>query len=264
MKDKIKNELKQTIPVELVDELFNKYDLLKNKFLSGYFDRTNFEPSELNGGKFSEIVLRILQYLTTNPHTYTPLDVEVRFNDQTMAQFEHAAPAVTASIRIHIPRIIRSMHDVRNRRGVAHVSSQISPNLMDSILVTSNADWILAELIRLYADQSPEDAQRIIDSIVEKKIPLLWELDGLPVILDAKMEKQNSILVFLYRKGDEGANIKEINNLLTGKLAKVRGFLTQLIKKRYIVKSPNTDRYVISPSGASFVEKNIPLSININ
>ncbi len=263
MKDKIKNELKQTIPAELVDELFNKYDLLKNRFLSGYFDRTNFEPAELNGGKFSEIVFRILQHLTTNPAVYTPLDAEVRFNDQTMAQFEHATD-VPDSIRIHIPRIIRAMHDVRNRRGVAHVSKQISPNLMDSTLVTSNADWVLAELIRFYANQSPEDAQEIVDSIVEKKIPLLWELDGLPVILDAKMEKQHSLLVFLYRKGSEGANIEEINIFLTGKLAKVKGFLTQLIRKVYIVKSPNTGKYVISPSGAAFVEKNIPLSLNIN
>lgn len=259
-KSNIVSELKKQIPGRLVDELFERHKLIKEKFVSGYFDPQNFDPSELNAGKFVEVVLRILQHLTSG--TYTPLNRRLDFTDSLANQFMNSG--VDDSVRIHIPRTARVIYDVRSRRGVGHISGNINANLMDSMLVVSVADWVLAELIRLYCNKSPEDAQKAIDSLIDRKIPLLWTLDGLPVILDPKMAKQGSLLVYFYSKGSNGASIKEVNSFLTGNLAKVRGFITQLVIKKFVSKSPKTGKYVISPLGLAYVEKNIPLEFNIN
>lgn len=254
----IKDELSKTLPPKLVEELFKRHTYLKEKFLGGYFDAHNFESSELNAGKLSEIVLRILQFFAIG--TYTPLNHRLNFDESLMHQLE-GAPGVSDSIRIHIPRTLRAIHDVRNRRGVGHVHDKLDPNLMDSLFVVSAADWIIAELIRLYANRNPEEAQGVINSLAERNIPVLWELDDKPVILDPKMSKQSAALIFLYSKGKAGASLNEISELLGSRARNTAGFLTQLIKRKLIAKSPKTGRFVITPLGVSFVEKNIPLTV---
>ena len=59
------------------------------------------------------------------------------------------------SIRLHIPRALRMVYDIRNKRDAAHLANGIDPNLQDSTLVISVLDWVLAELIRLHHTVSP-------------------------------------------------------------------------------------------------------------
>ena len=65
------------------------------------------------------------------------------------------------AIRLHIPRTLRLVYDIRNKRDVAHLGPDIDPNLQDSTLVVSALDWVLAEFIRLYhAGMTPDNAQK--------------------------------------------------------------------------------------------------------
>ena len=54
------------IPAELVDEVIQAFAKAKRRFY-----RDDLRPSEVEGGRFSEAVFRVLQWSTTQ--TYTPL-----------------------------------------------------------------------------------------------------------------------------------------------------------------------------------------------
>jgi hypothetical protein len=82
------------------------------------------------------------------------------------------------SIRLHIPRAIRVVYDIRNKRDAAHLADDIDPNLQDATLVISNLDWILAEFIRLYHNVSADEAQKIIEGLVARKVPVIEDFDG--------------------------------------------------------------------------------------
>jgi Mn-containing catalase len=82
---------------------------------------------------------------------------------------------------------------------VAHIGD-INPNLMDATFVVSACDWIMAEFIRLYHMCDSNEAQRIIDSLVERKVPIIEEFGDALKVLTPSLSIPNKILLILYKK----------------------------------------------------------------
>ena len=160
--------LSPPLPNEIVTHLLNEYQEIKQQLALH-----KFRPSELNGGRFAECVLRLVQHLDNPP--YTPFG-KFLANSDTIIKRVETNTSLHESIRIHIPRVARILLDVRNRRDVAHVGGDVNPNLSDSLLIAQNADWILTEIIRLYYNCSMENAQKITDSINEVNLPIIADL----------------------------------------------------------------------------------------
>ena len=78
------------------------------------------------------------------------------------------------SFRIHIPRVIKSIYNIRNKRGVGHISGVI-PNVIDSTLIVSCSDWVMAELIRINSNLPYNQCEELISSLVQKKTPLVFD-----------------------------------------------------------------------------------------
>lgn len=189
----IKTDLKTKLPAELVEALLAHYAEIKEKF---YLDK--HEPSELNGGKFAEICFRILQCETASG-AYTPIGQQIPQLAQELRKFEQIPTTnAIASYRINIPRTLTLMCDIRNNRGVAHPGVDISPNHPDASLVTSCADWVLAELFRIHYQCSPDEAQSIVDTLVQRRLVLVQEVGDVKRVLLPSLEPKNKILLLLY------------------------------------------------------------------
>lgn len=65
--DQFKNDFKTVFPNDLVDALIDSYVEIKTNFIL-----EKWEPSELNGGKFVEATIRMIQF-TCFSGTYTPI-----------------------------------------------------------------------------------------------------------------------------------------------------------------------------------------------
>src|SRR4029077_15319858 len=104
--------------------------------------------NEVEGGRFCEAAFRILQQIATG--RFTPINKHLD-TDKVIQQLA-ALPAGghSDSIRLHIPRSLRVVYDIRNKRDAAHLADNIDPNLQDATLVVSMIDWVLAEFVRLY------------------------------------------------------------------------------------------------------------------
>jgi hypothetical protein len=141
------------IPTALVDELVEAFSEAKRRFY-----RDDLRPSEIEGARFSEAVFRILEWITTQ--TYTPLGQSLPRVPTLISRLEQVATAPD-SVRFHIPRTLRLIYDVRNKRDVAHLADGIDPNQQDATMVVRNMEWVLAELVRLYHTVSAEEAHGI-------------------------------------------------------------------------------------------------------
>ena len=59
MLEQVRTDLKSKLPDDLVDALLNSYQEIKHNYIMG-----KHEPAELNGGKFCEVIVRIIQFET--------------------------------------------------------------------------------------------------------------------------------------------------------------------------------------------------------
>jgi hypothetical protein len=203
MLEQIAAGLKAHFPDKLVDELLSAYQDAKHNFFLG-----GLRLSAVEGGRFCEAAMRLLEHLTTGKSTALGrmLDSEkliVSLSNYTPAQFGD-------SIRLHIPRAIRVVYDVRNKRDAAHLADDIDPNLQDATLVISNLDWILAEFIRLYHNVSANEATKIIEGIVTRKVPIIESFDGFLKVLNPSLKVSGYVLVLLYERSDAGASFSEL------------------------------------------------------
>src|SRR5438128_1178016 len=116
-------------------------------------------PNAVEGGRFSEAVFRLLQHATTG--SFTPLGKTLPTIDKLLEKLANLPTAdAPESVRIHIPRTLRLIYDIRNKRDTAHLGDGIDPNVQDATLVIGNMDWVMAELVRLHHGVSANEAQR--------------------------------------------------------------------------------------------------------
>jgi len=246
-------KLLPSIPKVLSNALDKHYKKIKENFLEG-----RYEPSELNGAKFSEVVLRILQWHTSPNQTYTPLGAKIKNFDQATRNFENKTN-LSDSIRFHIPRILNVLYTIRNKRAVGHVGEDVDPNHMDALFVVTASDWILAELVRIFHNISISDAQKIIEGIIVRKIPLVWDIEGKKRVLEKNMSYKDKVLVLLY---SEYPNPLLINILFEwtkhSNLSHFcRDVLMSLHEEIFIEYDKKARKVYLSPIGLKKVEEKI-------
>jgi hypothetical protein len=69
---------------------------------------------------------------------------------------------------------------------------------MDAILVVSCSDWIMAELVRIFHNITVGEAQSIVEALITKRSPMIWEVAGKKRILNPKLRYNDRTLILLY------------------------------------------------------------------
>lgn len=231
------------IPEELINELLGSFEEAKQRFY-----RDDLRPTELEGGRFSEAVFRVLQWATTSK--YVKIGKKLPSVDQLIRQLESASGP--DSVRLHIPRTLRLIYDIRNKRNVGHLADGIDPNVQDASLVIHNMEWVLAELVRLYHNVSAQEAHGMIADLVSKEVPAIQVFDGFPRLLKS-LTASDHFLVLLYWCGASGATLADLIAWARPSMrGNARRTLSTLDKKDLIHLTG--DRYVLTRLGERRVE----------
>ena len=236
-----------SIPDGLKDPLISEY----NRIVQHYLEK-RWTSSELSGGKFCEIVYTILDGYAKGIYENKP-SKPANFVDacKRLESFVH----VPRSFQILIPRVLPSLYEIRNNRSVGHVGGDVDSNPMDSHAVVAITSWILGELIRVYHNTSVEEAQKVVDYIPNRKIPLIWETNTIKRVLNPSLSLKDQILLLI---GSNSTKTK-IEDLLEWIECKDKGYfiksLRQLHKKRMIELSSQEQEVEILPPGMIHVEK---------
>lgn len=160
------------------------------------FRERRWEPSELNGGKFSEAVYTVLRGYVDGSFPSAPKKPPNMLD--ACRTLEKEASKFPRSVRIQIPRILVALYEIRNSRGVGHVGGDVDPNHMDAVAVLYMAKWVIAELVRLFHQLEPAEASAVVDALVEREIPLIWEVEGRKRVLDVNLSSKDASLLLLY------------------------------------------------------------------
>jgi hypothetical protein len=250
-KSEIINSICPPLNKEIVEHLIDDYIDIKINF--AFF---RFRPSELHGGRFCESLLRLYEFFETG--IYTPFGQQVHNSRNVLNRAEHLS--LHDSLRLYIPKLCNVLLDIRNRRDVAHVGGDVSPNLSDSQFITHTSDWILTEIIRIYFNCSPDHAKKIVSDINIAQIPIITDIDGHIRIQNTNLNTKECILAILYSKFPE-----KIDYQLLFKWTEYSNksrFTSTILKDLHKDALIHFDKKycTLLPKGCRFVEANIDLN----
>lgn len=181
-----------TIPSGLRDPLITLY----NEIDRNYRER-RWEPSELNGGKLCEAVYSILRGHVDGSFPSSPSKPE-NFVDACRALEKADKKKFSQAVRISIPRMLMALYEIRNNRGVGHVGGDVDPNHMDATIVLAGAKWVMADLVRHFHAVDLTTATQIVESLIERVNPLIWDVGSVRRVLQPGMNMKDKTLLLLH------------------------------------------------------------------
>jgi hypothetical protein len=227
--------------------------------MSNYLER-RWEPAELNGGKFCEAVYSVINGAVSGAF---PAKAFKPANMLAACQALEKIPADASrvgdrSLRVLIPRLLPVLYEIRNNRGVGHVGGDVDANHMDAEGVQAMASWVMAELVRIFHNVSTEVARETIDALVERKTPVIWEVEGIKRILDVRMTAKDQVLTLLNHTAG-WASVSVMFEWI--EYSKFSDFISKVIsplhKSRLVEFDRREGRLRISPLGSKHVEEKL-------
>jgi len=247
----LKTHLK-SLPDELVNNLQKEFQKMHEQYFLG-----KWEPSQLDAGRFSEMVFRVIEYYYKG--TYT--SIGKRTNREKIIGEVAKCLKLDDSLRLTIPKLAGVLLDFRNNRDVAHIAD-IDVNGMDATFILHAANWIMAELVRLETQKSPEEAQEEITRIIERKMPLIEEIGTRLKCMDPKLSIRKQILIFCYKIYPKSVTDEELFSWLDEKnKSRFKGYLIQLDREKLLDYRSNSVQ--LTRRGVLWVEKYIKFDLEV-
>jgi hypothetical protein len=246
----IEAQLASKLEGKLVHELLEAHSEAKRNFYLG-----GLRLSAVEGGRFCEAAFRLLEYATKNKQ-FTPLAKPLASTDKLILDLSNLdGSQFNDSIRLHIPRSLRLVYDIRNKRDTAHLGDGIDPNLQDATLVIGILDWVLAEFIRLYHNVPANAASKIVDGIVKRVAPVVQDFNGFLKVLNPKLQVSDHCSVLLYQRGEDGATYEELDSWVRPKMRRNLGRTLDALVEKKDYAHFNGSHYFITRRGELYVEQ---------
>lgn len=244
-----------TLPKALRAALLKSYQEIATNY-----SEHRWEPSELNGGKLCEVVYTIINGSLSGTLPSKPSKPKDMVQACRSLETVPANPSRTGdrSLRILIPRVLMALYEIRNNRGVGHVGGDVDPNFLDATAVYGMASWTLAEIVRVFHNVTPAQAQETVDALVERNHPLLWSIEGVNRVLDPMMKRADQALLILDARRSwvsEEDLLRSIEYSSSNMFR--RNVVRPLHKQRMIEYDDKRRRIHISPKGSEEVETRI-------
>lgn len=236
-----------SIPAGLRAPLISEYQSIIQNFMEH-----RWLPSELSGGRFSEIVYTILDGQAKGKYAHAP-SKPGNFPQACQKLEANALAHVPRSFQILIPRTLPALYEIRNNRSVGHVGGDVDPNHMDSVAVLSMCNWVMGELVRVYHGLSITEAQKVVDALAEVRIPAVWSDGSKKRVLQTtlKLPEQLLLLAATTLPDVTSEQLRTWSEAPDKRLKILRSFH----RKRLVEFDEKTDRIQILPPGTKAIQE---------
>ena len=242
---------------EIIESSFDKK--IANHVVSTFTDiERNFALNRwkecgLAGGHFVEAVRRALDLeLFGTYEGFGSEDQLPPFGKDVMVDYI-TADGPQSYTRI-IPYALKAIYNIRNNRGVGHLS-EVEPSEMDATQILYSAKWTLAELVRLNSDLEPSGTRKLVEKIMEREISLVWRDEGIRRVLDPSMEAEDQVLVLLLDESPLDAKVLFESIGQASSYNFRERVLSPLHEKRLIHYDEDSGECRISPTGTEKAER---------
>ncbi len=183
------------IPDGLRDPLIELFEGALSEYRASRWEATGTKV-----GKLCEVVYSIAAGATSGVWPAGPSKPKNMVDDGRALE-KHTAKH-GRSLCIQIPRILIAAYELRNNRDIGHVGSGVDPNHMDAEFLIRCAKWLVAELVRVFAKLSEDDARAMVESVTERSFQVVWSEGDAKRVLNPKMSMRDKVLVLLYASGN--------------------------------------------------------------
>jgi hypothetical protein len=191
------NKLLAGLPAGLREPLIASF-----QEIAANYAEHRWEPAELKDGKLCEVTFTIIVGALSGVFPAKP-SKPPNMVDSCRALEKKPATASRVgdrSLRILIPRMLTALYEIRNNRNVGHVGGDVDPNYLDATAVLGMSSWVMAELVRVFHDIATKEAQESVDALIERKIPLIWEVGLARRVLDPTIPARDQSLLLLHQR----------------------------------------------------------------
>jgi hypothetical protein len=204
-KQKLLAELSPPLDNLLCTQLLDEFISAERRFI-----QRDWEPAELDGGQFSEILGRILYHQDSGVLSRSKsLEDCIKYLENE--QVAHTiAPRHTA---IHLARILKTIYKMRSQRGAVHISPSYSPNHMDSKLIIESVRWAMNETLRIFWRGDREGVAKAIRELLQFDVPCVGVFEDVILVQRTDLSAEEEILVLLHYAGEKGFTRTELGKI---------------------------------------------------
>jgi hypothetical protein len=227
----------------LANQLIDEFISLERRFI-----QRDWEPAELDGGQFCEILARILYHLdSSNLNVSRSFDDCCKYieNDQNSHQIQPRSDA------LHLVKVLRTAYKFRSQRGAVHISPHYTPNHMDSKFLTESVRWCFNEVLRIFWQADLEKVAKTIRELLQFDVPCIGKFEDVVIVQRTDLKSEEEILVLLHFAGEQGFSRYELGRYAQFSSASVTKGLQKLSSPQFrqIIQLSN-DNYRLTDLGA--------------
>ncbi|MHB1000609.1 MAG: hypothetical protein ACYC27_15320 [Armatimonadota bacterium] len=112
---------------------------------------------------------------------------------------------------------------------------------------------MLSELIRLSTLSSPDEAHRLTNQVLERQVDIIWEDDGIFMVLDNTLTASERVLVCLYKR--DRILLEELQDRVSYQNKPRFKRMIQELQRQKLLALTTDDFCMLSPLGVIEAEK---------
>lgn len=214
--------------------------MLLDEFVSAErrFIQRDWEPAELDGGQFCEILARIFYHMDSGT-----LSLSKSFEDCCAYiendKVQHAI--IPRHDSLHLIKVLKTIYKFRSQRGAVHISPTYQPNHMDSKIVIECVRWAMNETLRIFWQGDRELVAKAIRELLQFDVPCVGSFENTIIVQRTDLIAEEEILILVHYYGEQGVSRNEIGRYAQLAPSTVTNSLRKLTspKLRQIIKLPN-------------------------
>jgi hypothetical protein len=229
----------------LATQLVEEFVSLERRYI-----QRDWEPAELDGGQFCEVLARILYHQDSG--NYSPakeFDKCAEYIENEAGGVSHALERRTA---LHLVRVLRTVYKFRSQRGAVHISPKYGPNHMDARLMIECVRWAMNETLRVFWHGKDREAvAKAIRELLQFDVPCVGVFEEIVLVQRTDLSTEEELLVLLHYGGDSGLSRAELGRHAKRQAPRITEALQRLEAAdcRQIVLLPS-GRYRLTDLGA--------------
>jgi hypothetical protein len=251
--DELKKDLSAIIDPAVAKVLIDSYAEMQQRYYAG-----DWKPSELDGGQFCEAAARAIYEIDTG--ATTPLGVGDICN---LLRAKKGTPPPAHQLqekdREHFCRILQAVYNLRNDRGIAHISvtDGHTANQMDAALIVGAVKWLFGEFLRLAQKLDRKEVVAITESIIQLEHPLIHELDGKPQVMHIGLSIGEEILLLLQHSPQGRATKDQLRTWIPKSTISSMAMAVMRLQDARQVRPTDSGEIAITPPGQKRLQQEI-------
>ena len=236
----------------LTEALVDEFISLERRFI-----QRDWEPAQLDGGQFCEILGRIVYHQDSGN-----LNLNRKFEECISYLVNEQVPHAInpRSDALHICKVINTAYKFRSARGGVHISPLYKPNHMDSKVIIEMVRWAFADTLRkFWSGVDREQVAKAVRELLSFDVPCIGKFEEVIMVQRTDLSAEQELLVLLHYAGEQGFSRTELGKYAMVSKASVTTALQKLISPdiREVVQLLS-GKYRLTDLGSKRIRERMP------